>query len=961
MQGGKQMKKKITRVLFSLGMAMSLFATQIGGALIVEASAQDDINFEFIMDDGNSIDGEDGTEISGETGVEDSNSEDNEEPLKMEADGDTGPEIEFGDSDSNNGSVFQSDSEIEIEENSDTDAFDAGEKDAIEMYASYNSNWRYWNQCQSDDYYMRKWGCAVVAQAKLLYETGVDRSSTFNPDSFFVWERNNGYAEETTYQLKTGYAPTAYASQKGKNLEYLGNWNSDANQLWFNINAGYYTIVKVPGHYVYLDNEKSKATGQLYCDDSSDSTPFNSPQPLSRYSSWLSCYVYRSNGNGGGAVDSGISTSWSEWEDNVTETNACIFGKIDVSQRVQFTGAGVSIWDDAGNLIHQSSEGTSVNYNYMQISYNLQTELGVTLSPGRNYTYQMFADFGGQRYYGNKKTFKTAGQSNKVPIGNVDIIEGRDEAVYVRGWAFDPDTVNSSLSIDIYIGGEFVQRITADQERTDVEKAFGGVGNFHGFDAVINTKKTGNQTVDVWALDTNPQGQNIKIGSGNADITIDTEIPEVKVNFAYVGDGIISYEIEVSDKSKTKVKFINDSVVYPHTIYETDYSMQKIHRFTFDTQEITRKSTYDLWCLKLIVEDESGNKNEIRGMNWTDVYDMTKVQRIVLLKGGNNYLLDELSPKEEQPYYITYAVKSDIAKVENYEIIPNSVGVTWLASLNIKTGKIRASWGKLIEVVDKEQVYLNKEYAELYTVGDTVQLAADVTPINVTDKSVTWSSSDEKIATVSKNGLVTAKGEGCVDIIATSKINNVQAVCRVNIKDTQQRSNGGTVNAPTVKVPTGSLNLNSILLKERQKTNVLKVSGLATGDYIKSYSSSNKKVFTVSSGGKITAKKKGTATLTVTLASGKQLKAKVKVQKGTVKISKISVKERSVSLKKGKKYQIKASVSPLTSQEKVIYSTSNKKIATVDKKGKVVAKKKGKAVITVKSGKKKIKVKITVK
>lgn len=164
-----------------------------------------------------------------------------------------------------------------------------------------------------------------------------------------------------------------------------------------------------------------------------------------------------------------------------------------------------------------------------------------------------------------------------------------------------------------------------------------------------------------------------------------------------------------------------------------------------------------------------------------------------------------------------------------------------------------------------------------------------------------------------------------------------------------------------MKVPTGSLNLNSILLKERQKTNVLKVSGLATGDYIKSYSSSNKKVFTVSSGGKITAKKKGTATLTVTLASGKQLKAKVKVQKGTVKTSKISVKEKNVSLKKGKKYQIKASISPLTSQEKVIYSTSNKKIATVDKKGKVVAKKKGKAVITVKSGKKKIKVKITVK
>ena len=77
--------------------------------------------------------------------------------------------------------------------------------------------------------------------------------------------------------------------------------------------------------------------------------------------------------------------------------------------------------------------------------------------------------------------------------------------------------------------------------------------------------------------------------------------------------------------------------------------------------------------------------------------------------------------------------------------------------------------------------------------------------------------------------------------------------------------------------PMGSLNLNSILLKERQKTNVLKVSGLATGDYIKSYSGSNKKVFTVSSGGKITAKKKGTAVITVK-AGKKTVKCKVTVK-----------------------------------------------------------------------------------
>lgn len=161
--------------------------------------------------------------------------------------------------------------------------------------------------------------------------------------------------------------------------------------------------------------------------------------------------------------------------------------------------------------------------------------------------------------------------------------------------------------------------------------------------------------------------------------------------------------------------------------------------------------------------------------------------------------------------------------------------------------------------------------------------------------------------------------------------------------------------------PTGSLNMTSIPLKVKQKTTALKVSGLAKGDYVKTYTSSNKKIFTVTKKGQITAVRTGNAALTVKLASGKLLKAKVKVQKGTVKTSKVTVSEQSRVLKKGKTYQIKAVVTPLTSQEKVTYSTSNKKVVTVSKNGKVITKKKGKVIITVKSGKKNIKVKITVK
>jgi uncharacterized protein YjdB len=67
-----------------------------------------------------------------------------------------------------------------------------------------------------------------------------------------------------------------------------------------------------------------------------------------------------------------------------------------------------------------------------------------------------------------------------------------------------------------------------------------------------------------------------------------------------------------------------------------------------------------------------------------------------------------------------------------------------------------------------------------------------------------------------------------------------------------------------------------------------------------------------------------------------------------------------VKLKKAKTAQIKATVTPKTSTEKVTYSSNNKAVATVDAKGKIKAKKKGTAIITVKSGKKSVKVTVKV-
>lgn len=164
--------------------------------------------------------------------------------------------------------------------------------------------------------------------------------------------------------------------------------------------------------------------------------------------------------------------------------------------------------------------------------------------------------------------------------------------------------------------------------------------------------------------------------------------------------------------------------------------------------------------------------------------------------------------------------------------------------------------------------------------------------------------------------------------------------------------------------PKATLNASTVTLKVKQSTSRLKVTRLAKGDSVKSWKSSNSKIFTVrgKSNGtcKITGKKSGTAKLQITLASGLKKTVKVRVQTAAVKTSKITV-SKNVTVRKGKRVTLKPVVTPFTSRQKVTYTSSNKKIATVSSKGVVTGKKKGTVKITVKSGSKSVKVTVKVK
>lgn len=163
--------------------------------------------------------------------------------------------------------------------------------------------------------------------------------------------------------------------------------------------------------------------------------------------------------------------------------------------------------------------------------------------------------------------------------------------------------------------------------------------------------------------------------------------------------------------------------------------------------------------------------------------------------------------------------------------------------------------------------------------------------------------------------------------------------------------------------PTITANMTSVPVQAGKATDKFCVA-LANGDYIQKWESSDRKIFTVS--GKfngtctIRARKKGRATITATAASGLQITALVKVQKGIVKTRAITGLPSTVTIKKGQRSRLTPVLSPLTSQNPVTYKSSNPRVAKVYASGKIRGVAPGRCKVTVTSGRISVKVTVTV-
>lgn len=243
-------------------------------------------------------------------------------------------------------------------------------------------------------------------------------------------------------------------------------------------------------------------------------------------------------------------------------------------------------------------------------------------------------------------------------------------------------------------------------------------------------------------------------------------------------------------------------------------------------------------------------------------------------------------------------------------------------------------------------VQLNKTTLSLKK-GASEKLLATVNPSNATNKAVTWQSGDPAVATVDREGNVTAVAVGSTTITVKTADGNKTDSCTVTVTEEQQQP-------VVVNVEKVTLNKTSETLKVNE-TLTLTENVLPADANNKQVSwSSNKPAIASVVDGVVTAKSVGTAVITVTTADGnKSATCTVTVQAATpatVNVTGVELDVPSANLKVGGTTKLTQTVKPANATNKdVTWQSGNESVATVDDTGLVTAKAAGTATITVKT------------
>lgn len=277
---------------------------------------------------------------------------------------------------------------------------------------------------------------------------------------------------------------------------------------------------------------------------------------------------------------------------------------------------------------------------------------------------------------------------------------------------------------------------------------------------------------------------------------------------------------------------------------------------------------------------------------------------------------------------------SDNAVITVYStgwVTANGVGTAEITAttLNGKTGIATITvTAPPVEDVQVETVTLDviEEWLEK---GTTLQLHATVAPAEAVDKTLTWTSSNESVASVDANGLVTAVGAGETIITANSVNGKKDTACIVV-----------TIPVSSVTIKEGNTHLVYGECLQLRAT----VAPYNASNKLLTWTSSNEEVATVNRFGVVTAVGDGNATITATTSNG--LTDSVEIT-ATVPVTKVIITPAESKLYINESITLTAEIAPLNASDKTLtWRSSNENIAMVDRNGMVTANGVGTATIT---------------
>ena len=273
-------------------------------------------------------------------------------------------------------------------------------------------------------------------------------------------------------------------------------------------------------------------------------------------------------------------------------------------------------------------------------------------------------------------------------------------------------------------------------------------------------------------------------------------------------------------------------------------------------------------------------------------------------------------------------------------------------------GEVASSAATLtVNPVPVTGVTLDKNTLALFT-GESATLTATVAPENATDKTVTWTSNNEKIAAVA-DGKVTAIASGTANITVTTTNGSFTATCAVTVTDKTYTISVGPGNldfgtaylgyaqpaAQTVTVTSTGNQKVTVALPTATNFIITAGEGFADGSAV--IEPGKTAAFTVQPKQGLTVGRYA-ETLTVTSAEGGKVELPVTFTVNPVPVTGVTLDKKTLSLFTGDSATLTATVAPENATDKTVtWVSSNPAIVTVDGSGHVKAVAAGTANITV--------------